>query len=74
METENAKTPSGRPRGKLLSLRQAAGRVGMGESTLRQVLYAGVGPPALKRPASNRWLFWEGEIDDWLESGRVKLA
>jgi hypothetical protein len=46
----------------------------MGESTLRQLLYAGNGPPALKRPASNRWLFWEGEFDEWLESGRVNRA
>lgn len=65
-------TSSGRPRGKLLPLREAAKRGQMAESTLRTLLNAGVGPPALKRPGSNRWLLWSGEFDDWLESGRVR--
>jgi hypothetical protein len=56
----------------LLSLRQAAARANMGVSTLRQRLYAGTGPPALKSPGSNRWRFWRSEFDAWLEVGRVK--
>jgi hypothetical protein len=56
----------------LLSLRQAAARANMGVSTLRQRLYAGTGPPALKSPGSNRWRFWQSEFDAWLEIGRIK--
>jgi hypothetical protein len=56
----------------LLSLRQAAARANMGVSSLRQRLYAGAGPPALKSPGSNRWRFWQSEFDAWLEIGRIK--
>ena len=59
-------------RGRLIVLREAAKRGHMSESHLRRLLLDGKGPPALKRPGSNHWLFWTEEIDAWLESGRVK--
>ena len=59
-------------RGRLIVLREAAKRGHMSESHLRRLLLDGKGPPALKRPGSNHWLFWASEVDDWLESGRVK--
>jgi len=58
-------------RGWLLSLREAGARVRLSPETLRVLLKAGKGPPAFKRPGSTRWLFWSGELDAWLESGRV---
>jgi predicted DNA-binding transcriptional regulator AlpA len=62
-------TPSSR---QLLHLRQAAERGHMSQSHLRRLLLDGKGPPAIKRPGSNRWLFWSNEVDAWVESGRVK--
>jgi predicted DNA-binding transcriptional regulator AlpA len=59
-------------RGRLIVLREAAERAHMHVETLRSLLLAGKGPPAIKRPGSNRWLFWDSEVDAWLESGRVK--
>ena len=59
-------------RGRLITLREAADRGHMSESHLRRLLLDARGPPALKRPGSNHWLFWTAEFDAWLESGRVK--
>lgn len=59
-------------RGRLIQIREAAERGQMSVSTLRHLLYAGMGPPAFKRPASSRWLFWTREFDAWLESGRIR--
>ena len=59
-------------RGRLIVLREAAARGHMHQETLRSLLLAGKGPPALKRPGSKHWLFWTSEVDAWLESGRVK--
>jgi len=59
------------PRGQLLPLRQAAQRVGVHPETLRRRLLAGEGPPATKRPGSNRWFLWSNELDAWFDSGRV---
>lgn len=59
------------PRGQLLALREAAQRGHMSESALRHSLYAGIGPPAFKRPGSSRWLVWSAEFDKWLESARA---
>lgn len=57
-------------RGRLIQLREAADRGQMSVSTLRNLIYAGMGPPGFKRPGSSRWLFWTRSFDEWLESGR----
>lgn len=59
-------------RGRLIQMREAAERGQMSVSTLRNLLSAGMGPPAFKRPRSSRWLFWTAEFDRWLESGRIR--
>jgi hypothetical protein len=51
--------------GVALTLRKAAKRGAMGESTLRQALTAGRGPRAYKRPGSNRWLIFPDDLDAW---------
>lgn len=58
-------------RGELLGLEAAAKRVGMTAEPFRRLVKAGKGPPATKRPGSNRWLFWANEVDAWFDSGRV---
>jgi hypothetical protein len=62
--------PAPNPKGQLMSLADAAKRGNMSGSTLRALLSAKVGPPAFKRPGSNRWLLWSTEFDEWLERGR----
>ena len=62
--------PPPNPKGQLMVLADAAKRGNMSVSTLRALLYARMGPPAFKRPGSNRWLFWSSEFDEWLERGR----
>jgi hypothetical protein len=57
-------------RGQLLGLDEAAKRVGMHTEPFRRLVKAGKGPPATKRPGSNRWLLWANELDAWLDSGR----
>ena len=61
------------PKGRLIVLREAAERGHMHVETLRSLLLAGKGPPAIKRPGSSHWLFWTSEVDAWIESGRVKI-
>lgn len=61
-------------RGELLGLEAAAKRVGMHAEPLRRLLIAGKGPPATKRPGSNRWFLWANELDAWFDSGRVSGA
>jgi hypothetical protein len=56
----NARNP-----GVALTLRKAAKRGNMGESTLRQKLASGGGPRAYKRPGSNRWLIYPDDFDAW---------
>jgi hypothetical protein len=60
------------PRGPLLTPHDAAKRVGMSYEPFRRLLVAGKGPPATKRPGSNRWFLWANELDAWFDSGRVK--
>jgi hypothetical protein len=48
-----------------LTLREAAKRGRMGESTLRQALANGHGPRAYKRPGSNRWSIFPDDLDAW---------
>jgi hypothetical protein len=60
------------PRGELLGLEDAAKRVGMHTEPFRRLVKSGKGPPATKRPGSNRWLLWANELDAWFDSGRIK--
>jgi len=60
---------------RLLLLPEVAARLRVTNDALRHMLSQGKGPPAMKRPGSNRWLFWEHELDAWIEEGRaVKLT
>jgi hypothetical protein len=63
-----------RPRGRLLRTAEARTMIDVGESTFLGLMKSGYGPPGFRRPGSNRWLFWEGELLDWLESNRRKPA
>jgi hypothetical protein len=72
--TTDEKTSTGRPLGALLSLRVICAICKCSESTMRDLLRAGLGPPLFKRPGSNRFLGYEGEILDWLESNRRQPA
>jgi Helix-turn-helix domain len=55
----------------LLDLREAAKRLRMGESTLRQKLYAGQGPVAIKLPHSDRWRFRPADLDAYERAGEL---
>ena len=72
--TNNEVTSTGRPLGALLGLRAHCAICKCSESTMRGLLRAGLGPPLFKRPGSNRFLGYEGEILDWLESNRRRPA
>jgi hypothetical protein len=54
--------------GVALTLRKAAKRGNMGESTLRQALATGRGPRAYKRPGSNRWRIYPDDFDAWADA------
>jgi hypothetical protein len=56
----NARNPAA-----ALTLREAAKRGRMGESTLRQAFKNGHGPRAFKRPGSNRWRIFPDDFDAW---------
>jgi helix-turn-helix protein len=58
-------------RGQLLQCRDAAARVGVVVGTMHRLIREGIGPPAHKRPGSNRWHYYSNDIDAWLDSGRV---
>lgn len=58
-------------RGQLLQTRDAAARIRVSVGTLNRLAKEGGGPPAHKRPGSNRWHYFSDDIDAWLESGRV---
>ena len=55
----------------LLDLREAAKRLRMGESTLRQKLYAGLGPTGIKLPGSDRWKFRPADLDAYERRGEL---
>jgi predicted DNA-binding transcriptional regulator AlpA len=57
---------------RLLNLEEAARRAHVAASTLRQMLYRGAGPTAIKLPGSNRWRFRAADIDAWFDTGVVK--
>jgi predicted DNA-binding transcriptional regulator AlpA len=56
---------------RLLSLAEAALRLRMGESTLRQKLYDGIGPVAIKLPGSDRWRFRQSDLDAYVGAAAV---
>lgn len=51
-----------------LTLKKAAQRGDMGESTLRQKLKDGLGPRAFKKPGSNRWRIYPDDFDRWIDA------
>ena len=53
----------------LLNLAQAAARLNLGESTLRQKLYAGRGPVAIKLPGSTHWRFRPSDLEAYVKTG-----
>ena len=56
----NTRTPNAKA--KVLGLEDAAKRVGMHTEPFRRLVKAGKGPPATKRPGSNRWFLWANEF------------
>jgi hypothetical protein len=55
----------------LLNLAEAAAWLRVGRSTLRQKLYAGLGPAAVKLPGSDRWRFRPRDLEDYVKRGEV---
>jgi hypothetical protein len=55
----------------LLNLAEAARRLRMGESTLRQKLYKGLGPIGIKLPGSDRWKFRPADLDAYERAGEL---
>lgn len=47
----------------LVNLAQAAKWLSLGQSTLRQKLYEGEGPTAIKLPGSDRWRFRPSDLE-----------
>ena len=65
-------TATGRRRGKLIGTGEARAIIGVSGSTMLALLGKEYGPPGFKRPGGGHWLFFEGEVLDWLESNRRK--
>ena len=59
---------------RLLNLAEAAMRLRMGRSTLRQALYDGRGPVAIKLPGSDRWRFRPYDLDAYVKGGEISLV
>ena len=43
----------------------------MGQSTLRQALYEGRGPRAVKFPGSDRWRFRPSDLEAYVKAGEI---
>ena len=56
---------------RLLNLAEAATRLRMGQSTLRQALYEGRGPRAVKFPGSDRWRFRPSDLEAYVKAGEI---
>jgi hypothetical protein len=56
---------------RLLNLTEAAARLRMGQSTLRQALYERRGPVAIKLPGSDRWRFRPSDLEAYVKAGEV---
>jgi hypothetical protein len=59
------------PNDRLLNLAEAATRLRMGQSTLRQALYDDRGPVAIKLPGSDRWRFRPSDLEAYVKAGEV---
>jgi predicted DNA-binding transcriptional regulator AlpA len=55
----------------LVNLAQAAKWLSLGQSTLRQKLYEGEGPTAIKLPGSDRWRFRPSDLAAYVEKSKV---
>jgi hypothetical protein len=67
-------TTTGRQKGRLIRTRDARQMLDIGDSAMRALMASGYGPPGFKRPGSTHWLFWSGEVLDYLESNRRRPA
>jgi hypothetical protein len=56
---------------RLLNLAEAATRLRMGQSTLRQALYDDRGPIAIKLPGSDRWRFRPADLEAYVRAGEI---
>jgi excisionase family DNA binding protein len=56
---------------RLLNLAEAASLARVGQSTLRQAIYKGVGPRAYKLRGCARWRFRQSDIEEWINSSEV---
>ena len=59
------------PNDRLRNLAEAAAWLGMGQSTLRQALYEGRGPRAVKFPGSDRWRFRPSDLEAYVKAGEI---
>jgi Helix-turn-helix domain len=59
------------PNDRLRNLAEAAAWLGMGQSTLRQALYEGRGPRAVKFPGSDRWRFRPRDLEAYVKAGEI---
>jgi hypothetical protein len=72
--TNDEPTATGRPKRRLVRTPEAREILAVGDTTLRALMKSGFGPPGFKRPGSSHWLFWSGELMDFLESNRRQPA
>ena len=56
---------------RLCNLAEAAAWLRMGQSTLRQALYEGRGPRAVKLPGSDRWRFRPSDLEAYVKAGEI---
>jgi excisionase family DNA binding protein len=59
------------PNDRLRNLAEAAAWLRMGRSTLRQALYEGRGPRAVKLPGSDRWRFRPSDLEAYVKAGEI---
>ena len=59
------------PNDRLRNLAEAAAWLGMGQSTLRQALYEGRGPRAVKLAGSDRWRFRPSDLEAYVKAGEI---
>jgi excisionase family DNA binding protein len=70
----NTSKPEDRDGDRLFSLAEAANFARVGQSTLRQAIYKGVGPRAYKLPGCARWRFRRSDIEKWINAGEVRTT
>ena len=56
---------------RLCNLAEAAAWLRMGQSTLRQALYEGRGPRAVKLAGSDRWRFRPSDLEAYVKAGEI---